>query len=286
MCSVCGCGGSGSHAAHAHSHQHDGKHDHDHEQGHDPRQPSRPIEAEEAFPSAASGRRRIRLAHDLLAENDRHAARNRQRLAGHGIFAVNLLAGPGAGKTTLLERTIADLAPRLSIAVIEGDQETRFDADRIRTAGSRAVQINTHHVCHLDAHMVGHALTDLAPADDSVLFIENIGNLVCPAAFDLGEQAKVVLLSVTEGDDKPLKYPDMFAAATLVLLTKTDLLPYVPFDVGRAQAAARTVNPGLEILEVSALTGAGLDRWYEWICRRRHRAKMPLVPAGAAQAGS
>jgi hydrogenase nickel incorporation protein HypB len=141
-------------------------------------------------------------------------------------------------------------------------------------------------MCHLDAHMVGHALTDLAPADDIVLFIENIGNLVCPAAFDLGEQAKVVLLSVPEGDDKPLKYPDMFAAATLVVLTKADLLPYVPFDVGRARAAARTINPGLEILEVSALTGAGLDRWYEWICRRRHRTKRSLVPAGAAQAGS
>ena len=265
MCTVCGCGVGADHG-----HPHDHRHDHDH----DPH--ARP---------AATGGRRIRLERDLLAENDRHAARNRERLIARRILAVNLLAGPGAGKTTLLEHTIAGLAGRYPISVVEGDQETRFDADRIHAAGGRAVQINTHHMCHLDAHMVGHALADLDPEDDSVVFIENIGNLVCPSAFDLGEAAKVVLLSVTEGDDKPLKYPDMFAAASLVLLTKTDLLPYVRFDVARARAFAREVNRGLELLEVSAITGDGLDRWYGWIDAHRPsaaRAAVAAVVAGRA----
>jgi hydrogenase nickel incorporation protein HypB len=274
MCTVCGCGVSGTRSDHPHSHGHDPSRSDGRNRDHH----HRPLHGD----LDANGGRRIRLAHDLLAENNHHAARNRQWLAARRILAVNLLAGPGAGKTTLLERTIAALTRRIPIAVIEGDQETSFDADRIGAAGGRAVQINTHHMCHLDAHMVGHALGDLAPADNSVLFIENIGNLVCPAAFDLGEQAKVVLLSVTEGDDKPLKYPEMFAVATLLLLTKTDLLPYVPFDVGRARAAARTVNPRLDLLEVSALTGSGLDRWYEWIIRRRPQMTLPDVPVGAA----
>lgn len=226
-----------------------------------------------------SGRRMIRLERDLLAANDRHAARNRAFLAGRGAVAVNLLASPGAGKTTLLERTIADLAPEAAIAVIEGDQETRFDAERIERAGARAVQINTGRMCHLDAHLVGHALADLDPAAGGLVFIENIGNLVCPAAFDLGEQAKVVLLSVTEGDDKPRKYRDMFAVADLLLITKTDLLPYVRFDLDRCRAFAREVNREVAILEVSAVDGSGLAGWYDWLRRRL------AVPGGRLAAG-
>ena len=179
------------------------------------------------------------------------------------------MSGPGSGKTTLLVRTIADLRGAVPIAVIEGDQETSFDAERIRAAGVRAVQINTGKGCHLDARMVGDALPDLAPDEGSVVFIENVGNLVCPAAFDLGEAARVVLLSVTEGDDKPLKYANMFAAAELMLVTKIDLLPFVPFDLERCSAFARRVNPAIEIIEVSATSGAGLDGWYDWIARRR-----------------
>ncbi len=281
MCTICGCGTTATRPEHRHPHEHRHEHGHDHRSRSD-HSAGHAEHGHEAPPPAAGGGRRIRLARDLLAENDRHAARNRERLAAQGILALNLLAGPGAGKTTLLERTIADLAGHMPIAVVEGDQETRFDADRIEAAGGRAVQINTHHMCHLDAHMVGHALADLSPRTDSVVFIENIGNLVCPSAFDLGEEAKVVLLSVTEGDDKPLKYPDMFAVAALVLLTKTDLLPYVRFDVARARAAALRVNPGLEMLEVSALTGDGLDDWYGWIGRRRQRAPRARASAAAA----
>lgn len=279
MCTVCGCGAADARDGAAHPHHdplgHHDHHDHDHPHPHDhDRRQAHPADHDhlpadgQAGGATATGPRRIRLERDLLAENDRHAAVNRAFLAGRRVLALNLLASPGAGKTTLLERTVADLAGRVPISVVEGDQETRFDAERIEAAGARAHQINTGKMCHLDAHMVGHALADLDPAAGSLLFIENIGNLVCPSAFDLGEAAKVVLLSVTEGDDKPLKYRDMFAVATLVLLTKTDLVPYVRFDVDRCRAFARQVNPGVEILEVSAVSGEGLDRWYDWIDRR------------------
>ncbi len=182
------------------------------------------------------------------------------------------MSGPGSGKTTLLVRSIDDLAARMPVAVIEGDQETSVDAERIRATGAAALQVNTGNGCHLDARMIDRALGELAPPPGTVLFIENVGNLVCPAAFDLGESARVVLLSVTEGDDKPLKYPQMFAAADLLLITKIDLAPYVPFDVERCRSAVRRVNPAIDILEVSATSGAGLESWYDWLDHRRQAA--------------
>ncbi len=207
----------------------------------------------------------MEIERNILGKNDGLARTNRRRLAEKGIFALNLVSSPGSGKTTLLCRAIEDLKARLPIAVIEGDQQTSNDADRIRATGVTAIQVNTGKGCHLDALMVGHALEKLAPPDDSVLLIENVGNLVCPAAFDLGEAAKVVVLSVTEGEDKPLKYPDMFAAASLMLVNKVDLLPYLSFDVARAIDFARRVNPQLQVIQVSATTGAGFDEWLGWI---------------------
>ncbi len=220
------------------------------------------------------GRRRVSLEQNLLARNDALAAANRQRLAEQGILALNLVSSPGSGKTTLLEQTIRRLQGRVAVSVIEGDQQTSQDADRIRATGAPALQINTGKGCHLDAHMVGHALEHLAPAEGSVVMIENVGNLVCPAAFDLGEAAKVVILSVTEGEDKPLKYPDMFAASRLLLLNKVDLLPHLDFDVERCLGYARRIRPDLEVLRVSARTGEGLDAWIAWIeAARPVRAK-------------
>ncbi|WP_232664521.1 hydrogenase nickel incorporation protein HypB [Pseudonocardia sp. TRM90224] len=202
---------------------------------------------------------------DLLAKNDDLAARNRQWLAARGVTALNLMSSPGAGKTTLLERTIRDLGADLPCAVLEGDQETLLDAERIRAAGARAIQINTGAGCHLDADMVAAGLRALAPEQGSLLFVENVGNLVCPALFDLGEAARVVIMSVTEGADKPLKYPHMFRTADLVVLTKTDLLPYVPFDVGFFVECARRARAGVEVLQLSATAEEGLGAWYDWL---------------------
>ncbi len=204
----------------------------------------------------------------MLAKNDELARRNRAWLAERRVTALNLMSSPGSGKTTLLERTIA--ATPHDVCVVEGDQETLFDAERIRRAGARVVQVNTGAGCHLDAAMVARALDQLDPAPGSVLFIENVGNLVCPSMFDLGEHRKVVVISVTEGDDKPLKYPHMFAAADLVVVNKTDLLPYVDFDVERLARDARLVNPGVTVLPLSAKTGEGLDRWLAWTGARAH----------------
>jgi hydrogenase nickel incorporation protein HypB len=209
--------------------------------------------------------RLVQIERDILAKNDGIAQRNRAVLAQRGIFALNLVSSPGSGKTTLLVRTIELLAGKLPVAVIEGDQQTSVDAERIRATGAAAIQINTGKGCHLDAAMVETALGRLAPAEDSVLMIENVGNLVCPAAFDLGEAHKVVVLSVTEGEDKPLKYPDMFHAASLMLLNKVDLLPHLSFDVERCVDYARRVNPSIEILQVSATSGAGMEAWLAWI---------------------
>jgi hydrogenase nickel incorporation protein HypB len=201
----------------------------------------------------------------LLAKNDDLAAHVRASLAVLGVTAFNLMSSPGAGKTSLLEQTIADLADTRAVCVIEGDQETSFDADRIRRAGARAVQVNTGAGCHLDAALVHRALHDLAPEEGSLLFVENVGNLVCPALFDVGERAKVVVISVTEGDDKPLKYPHMFAAADLVVVNKTDLLPYVDFDLGRLVEQARTLRAGVEVLPLSVKSGDNLGAWYAWL---------------------
>jgi len=212
-----------------------------------------------------SQQRTIRIERGILAKNDALAATNRKRLRAAGVLALNLMSSPGSGKTSLLVRTILDLTGRRPIAVIEGDQQTSRDAELIRCAGAPAVQLNTGNGCHLDAHMVSHALEELPLLPNSLLFIENVGNLVCPAAFDLGEAHKVVVLSVTEGEDKPLKYPNMFAAADLLLLNKTDLLPHLEFDMDACLAAAQRVNPTIEILPVSARTGAGLEAFYRWI---------------------
>ncbi len=221
--------------------------------------------------------RMVQIEQDILAKNDAYAAQNRAYFAAHRIVAFNLVSSPGSGKTTLLVKTIERLQGRRGLGVIEGDQQTSCDAERIRATGAPAVQINTGKGCHLDARMVGQAVQRLAPADDSLLMIENVGNLVCPAAFDLGERCKVVILSVTEGEDKPLKYPDMFRAARLLLLNKCDLLPHLDFDVAQAIAYAQRVNPGIQVIQLSARTGSGMDDWLAWI--ERHVAPAHLSGA-------
>jgi hydrogenase nickel incorporation protein HypB len=271
MCTTCGCGGHDATidgrpafrrvdpravaigAVHAHAHAHPGHAPHAHG----------PLDAVHAHDMPAE--RIVQVERDLLAKNDAIAALNRRHLAERGVFALNLVSSPGSGKTTLLVRTIEAWGGRAPVAVVEGDQQTSFDADRIRATGAPAVQVNTGKGCHLDAAMVSRALGRLDVAPRSLLFIENVGNLVCPAAFDLGEAHKVVILSVTEGEDKPLKYPDMFRAADLMLLSKIDLAPYVSFDRERAIAMARRVRPGLPVLEVSATTGAGMAAWLAWL---------------------
>jgi hydrogenase nickel incorporation protein HypB len=207
----------------------------------------------------------ITLEEKVLARNDELAARNRQRLESLGVRAFNLMSSPGSGKTTLLERTIQDLGGRRSISVVEGDQETALDADRIRRTGAEVVQVNTGAGCHLDAAMLDRALDGLAPPPGSLLFVENVGNLVCPALFDLGEAGKVVIISVTEGTDKPLKYPYMFAAADLVVINKMDLLPYVEFDVDACRLHVASVNPAATVVTVSATRGDNLTDWYGWL---------------------
>lgn len=209
--------------------------------------------------------RLVKVEQDLLSKNNAYAAQNRAYFQEHDIFALNLVSSPGAGKTTVLVETIKILKDRFPIAVIEGDQQTEHDADRIRATGIQALQINTGRACHLDAHGIGHAVMELSVKDNSLLAIENVGNLVCPSSFDLGEAHKVVVLSVTEGDDKPLKYPDMFHAADLMLINKTDLLPYVDFDVERCVQYARQVNPDIQIIQLSATKGDNFSAWIEWL---------------------
>ncbi len=255
MCTVCGC--------ETHTHDHSHSHSHSHSHTHDLVDfGSGPAGLEVA---GLTQQRTIRIERDILAKNAAYAEHNRARLVGSRTFAVNVMSSPGSGKTSLLVRTIMDLHDRWPIAVIEGDQQTSHDADRIRATGAPAIQINTGKGCHLDAHMVGHALDRLPQVEGGLLFIENVGNLVCPAAFDLGEASRVVVLSVTEGEDKPLKYPDMFAGSDLMLLNKSDLLPYVDFDVSACMAAALRVNPRIQILTVSARSGEGLGAFYAWI---------------------
>lgn len=214
--------------------------------------------------------RLVKIERDILSKNDALASRNRQQFDAHKILAFNLVSSPGSGKTTLLVETLTRLKNERSLAVIEGDQQTDNDAERIRATGVPALQINTGKGCHLDAQMIAQAMQQLALPDSTLLFIENVGNLVCPAAFDLGEAAKVVVLSVTEGEDKPLKYPDMFRAAKVMLLNKCDLLPYLKFDVALVLANARRVNPDIEIIEVSASSGAGMAHWINWLRKFNH----------------
>ena len=257
MCATCGCGNDGAVitlAGDDHSHR-DDHHDHDHHHEHDHDHHHEHLPATET----------VSLEQKVLAKNDELAEANRKWLAQRNILAFNLTSSPGAGKTTLLERTIRELATKRPVSVIEGDQETLLDAERIRATGCRVVQVNTGAGCHLDAEMTHRALETLQPEPDSLVFIENVGNLVCPALFDLGEQTKVVVISVTEGADKPLKYPHMFAAAGLIIINKTDLLPYVDFDLDVCASYARSINPNVEIVAASATTGDGIGAWYDWI---------------------
>jgi hydrogenase nickel incorporation protein HypB len=280
MCMTCGCGEceatlvetEGGAEGHEHHHAHgdddhaDG-HDHDHDDGH-----AHAHSHGDARPTAV-----LRLEARVLAKNDALAARNRAWFAGREILALNLVSSPGSGKTTLLERTIRDLRGALPIFVVEGDQATSNDGERIRAAGAPVVQLNTGTGCHLEADMVGRAVGELAPPLGALVMIENVGNLVCPALFDLGERAKVAILSVTEGDDKPEKYPHMFRAAKVLILSKIDLLPHVDFDVARAAAHARSVNPTIKVIELSARTGAGLSAWYDWLREQRAAARARLA---------
>lgn len=237
MCATCGCGTDD----HEHTHDHHHEHNHSH---------TKTI---------------VDVEKDVLYENNLLAERNRGYFEAKNILALNLVSSPGSGKTSLLEKTLTDLKNELECAVIEGDQQTTNDADRIHATNTKVTQINTGKGCHLDAHMVLHAVQDMKLKNNSVLFIENVGNLICPAMFDLGERERVVIISVTEGDDKPLKYPDMFHTSSLCIINKVDLLPYVPFNMGKVKENAKKVNPNLEILEVSCTSGEGLQQWYSWL---------------------
>jgi len=277
MCVVCGCSNPDAPtAAHTHAHDHETGHAHSHDHAHAHGDLDFGANAARVSVPGMSAERAIKLEADVLGANDRIARANRAHFEAHGVAAYNLVSSPGSGKTTLLVATIEALRrrdPELPLAVIEGDQQTSHDADRIRATGAPAIQVNTGKGCHLDAPMVAAAFDRLPlhehvhhhDASRSLLFIENVGNLVCPALWDLGERAKVAILSVTEGEDKPLKYPDMFAAARLMVLTKTDLLPHLDFDVARCIEYARRINPGIEVLLLSARSGQGLDAWLDWL---------------------
>ena len=254
MCTTCGCSPNnqdqGHHHhhdhEHGHTHHHDGKQSHHHGEKH-------------------GKRTTIAIEEDILGKNNRLAGFNRALFKEKGIFVLNLVSSPGSGKTTLLENTLRELSYKLRCAVIEGDQQTDNDARRIAATGVPVRQINTGAGCHLDAHMIMHSTDGFDMDNLDLLLIENVGNLVCPAAFDLGEHHKVAVLSVTEGEDKPLKYPQMFRNSTVMLLNKTDLLPYLDFDVEKCKGFARQVSPGIRIFEVSARTGEGMEAWYTWL---------------------
>ena len=297
MCSVCGCGegetrietGGGKkregeahdhhHHDHDHEHHHDGGHHDHHHHEHGDHHHSHDDGHHHGEPGSEAQSRIVKVEQDLLAKNDAYAAANRAHFNNAGILALNLVSSPGSGKTSLLAETINRLKSEIPVAVIEGDQQTSMDAERIRATGAPAIQINTGKGCHLDAHMTGHAFEHLKPAAGSVLFIENVGNLVCPAMFDLGEEHRVVLVSVTEGEDKPLKYPDMIRSSDLMLITKVDLLPHLDFDVAALVQNAKKINPGIKILKVSAKTGEGMDAWAGFI-----RAARTLALTGHAAA--
>lgn len=276
MCGTCGCSdpdnevtmldpangkrtllrGEHHHHDHHHRHDHDHDHPHDHDHSHD---------LGHHHDHDHDHRDRVTLETAVLARNDLQAARNRGWFEGRGVVALNLVSSPGAGKTTLLEATILALGGRIPVTVIEGDQQTANDAARIRAAGARAIQINTGAGCHLEADMVARAAAELAPGKGSILMIENVGNLVCPAMFDLGERMKVAVISTPEGEDKPLKYPHMFRAAQLVVINKIDLAPHVDFDEAACRANIASVNPDALIMTLSARTGQGMDTWLAFL---------------------
>jgi len=253
MCGTCGCGedshitytkpGNKNHShTHHHGHAHDDNHSHSHDHSHE-----------------------IQLEIDVLSKNNMLAERNRGYFEALNIKAFNLVSSPGSGKTSLLEKTITELKNDIDFYIIEGDQQTTHDADRIDKAGAPVIQVNTGNGCHLDAHMINHATKDLAPKENSVLFIENVGNLVCPSLFDLGESKRIVIISTTEGEDKPLKYPTMFETSQLCIINKTDLLPYVDFDMEKVKTYAKQVNPKLEFIELSVKSGEGMNAWHTWL---------------------
>ena len=273
MCTVCGCGqgetkieGGPEHAHAPGGFSYAPRHAHHHHHG--------------AHAPGLTPGRMVQIEQDILAKNNAYADANRKEWKARGLFAINLVSSPGSGKTTLLVETIGRLAGRHPLAVIEGDQQTSNDAERIRATGAQAIQVNTGKGCHLDAHMVGHAFERLDLSAGGLLLIENVGNLVCPAEFDLGEAHKVVILSVTEGEDKPLKYPNMFAASDLMLLTKTDLLPHLSFDTAKCIEYARRVNPKIAVLQVSAKSGEGMDEWLAWLERGVAGAALWERPTG------
>ncbi len=282
---------------HAHDHVHSGEHEHEHEHGGAHHHHEDPVSGDldygngpaRAHVPGMSQSRMVQIEQDILSKNNAYASANRAWFDERGIFALNLVSSPGSGKTTLLVKTIELLKAEVAISVVEGDQQTSNDAERIRATGVAALQINTGKGCHLDGHMVGHAMQRMQPADESLFLIENVGNLVCPAAFDLGEHHKVAILSVTEGEDKPLKYPDMFRAADVMLLNKCDLLPYLEFDADLAEANARRVNPQLTIFRVSASSGDGLAAWVSWIKsgleaqRGKHSQTVDVLKARVAE---
>jgi hydrogenase nickel incorporation protein HypB len=261
MCGTCGCGqpegpvirkpGEEMSHDHHHDHKHHHAHDHHHDHHHGDHQHSH--------------EREIILEQDILQENNLLAERNRGYFEAKNIVALNLVSSPGSGKTTLLEKTIREFGKEISLFVIEGDQQTMNDADRINEAGAPVVQVNTGAGCHLDAKMINHAVKKLDPSDGSILLIENVGNLVCPSLFDLGESKRVVIISVTEGEDKPAKYPTMFETSDLCIINKTDLLPHVDFNVEKTKEYAMQVNHHLEFIELSARTGEGMKEWFEWL---------------------
>jgi hydrogenase nickel incorporation protein HypB len=261
MCTTCGCGDRANGAViidlkenqhsheHSHDHGHHHHHDHDHDHPHEHQHDHRVIELEK----------------DILQQNDVAAARNRGYFEAKSITAINLVSSPGSGKTTFLEKTLSDLKSEIDFHVIEGDQQTLNDAKRIEAIEVPVVQINTGKGCHLDGDMVHSAIKKLNPSEKSVLMIENVGNLVCPSIFDLGENFRIVIISTTEGDDKPIKYPDMFHGSHVCIINKMDLLPYVNFNVETAKDYARQLNPNLLFFELSATTGEGMDSWYKWL---------------------
>ncbi|WP_282780055.1 hydrogenase nickel incorporation protein HypB [Phaeodactylibacter xiamenensis] len=288
MCGVCGCGSDAQgpkvalpsekgHDHHHHEHDHHHDHGHHHHHGHDHHHHGHDHHHDHGHHhhhghdhSHDHGRQAVvELEQNILHRNQLLAERNRGYFAAKNMLAINLVSSPGSGKTSVLERTLREMKDRTDFYVIEGDQQTFNDADRIDAVGVPVVQVNTGQGCHLESDMVQQALQKLKPRDGSLLFIENVGNLVCPAMFDLGENYRVVIISTTEGDDKPIKYPDMFHSAQLCLINKIDLLPYVNFEVEKAMDYARRVNPHIEFLEVSATNGEGMDAWYAWLEARQ-----------------
>jgi len=274
MCETCGCGESGEvkihDRNHNHDHVHDHEHTHDHDHTHDHGHTHTHGHDSVLFTQTHSlaPKKVIGLNLDILSDNNSLASVNRRYFEKRNVLSLNLVSSPGSGKTTILEKTIKALISTQKIFVIEGDQQTVLDADRIEKSGAPAIQINTGSGCHLDARMVDSAIKKLELENDSILFIENVGNLVCPALFDLGEFKRVVVISVTEGEDKPLKYPYMFQSSHLCIINKSDLLPYVDFDKDKTMEYARSLNPNLEFILVSAKTGEGFDLWFEWLTKQ------------------